>query len=102
MILADLIHIRAEQRPELDDAPEKQPPAAMQAMEPPERKAFVQQKIEEREAIQDQIDALTKDRDVYVRAETERLRNSGKADGFDGKVLETIRSQAAVAGIQYE
>jgi uncharacterized protein YegL len=76
--------------------------AEMQAMEPAEREAFVQQKIEEREAIQDRIDALTKDRDVHVRAETERLRKSGKADGFDGKVLETIRSQAAVAGIQYE
>jgi len=87
---------------ELDEVPEKQLPAEIQAMEPPERKAFLQQKTEEREAVQRQIDSLTKDRDAYVRTETERLRASGKADGFDDKVLETIRSQAAVAGIEYE
>jgi hypothetical protein len=77
-------------------------PGEMQAMAPEEREAFVQQKIEEREAIQGRIDTLTKDRDAYVRTETERLRSSGKADGFDEKLLGTIRAQAAAAGIAYE
>jgi hypothetical protein len=87
---------------ELDEVPEEQLPARLQAMKPVERETFVQQKLEEREAVQSQIDSLTKDRDAYVRAKTERLRESGKADGFDDKVLETIRTQAAVAGIEYE
>ncbi len=71
-------------------------------MEPPERKAFVQQKIEEREALQRRVGSLTQDRDAYVRTETERLRGSGKANGFDDELPEAIRSQAAAAGIERE
>jgi hypothetical protein len=99
---SDLLDAVKQGLVELDEVPEEELPAKLQAMKPAARKAFVQQETEKRKAVQHQIDSLTKDRDAYVRTETERLREGGKADGFDDKVLGTIRSQAAVAGIEYE
>jgi uncharacterized protein YegL len=87
---------------DLAELPKESLPAPMQAMEPEKREAYVAEKLAERKSVQRQIDVLTQERDAYVRAETGRLKASGKADGFDAKVLETIREQAAVAGIEYE
>lgn len=77
-------------------------PAPMQAMAPDERRAYVAKKSAERRELQEEIAALTKERDDFVKSEVERRRAAGKADGFDSKVLDTIRSQAAEAGIAYE
>ena len=41
------------------------------------------------------------ERDAYVRTEQERLAKAGKGDGFDRKVMESVRSQAAAKGILY-
>jgi len=77
-------------------------PAAMQPMSPEEQGVFVQQKLEERERVQIEIDDITVRRDRWVRAETERQRASGRADGFDATVFETVKKQAAAKGILYE
>jgi Mg-chelatase subunit ChlD len=77
-------------------------PAEMQTLEPGERRRFIQKKIAEREKIQARIDALSRDRDAHLLAETRRLAESGGGDGFDQRVLETIRDQAAAVGIVYE
>ncbi len=77
-------------------------PAPMRAMSPAEQGAFVQQKLEERERIQEEIDALAGKRDAWVRAETERQRAAGRVEGFDAKVFEAVKEQAAKKGIVYE
>lgn len=77
-------------------------PAEMQAMKPAARQRFVTEKLERRAALQGRVDALSAKRDAYVAAETERLAEEGMDDGFDQKVLKTIRAQAAAAGIAYE
>ena len=77
-------------------------PAAMRPMSPAQQGAFVQQKLEERERIQKEIDVLSGKRDGWVRAETERQRAAGRADGFDATVFEAVKKQAAEKGILYE
>jgi hypothetical protein len=77
-------------------------PSEMRAMGGDERRAYVQQKLEEREVIQERITALSRGRDEYLRAEDEKRRAAGEADGFDARVLEIVREQAAAAGISFE
>ena len=61
----------------------------------------MKQKLEERQKIQARIDHLSAERDAYVAKENERRAAAGKDDGFDAKVRDAVREQAAVAGITY-
>jgi hypothetical protein len=85
----------------LDDVPEAELPAELQAMEPARRNAYVEQKAGERAALQSRIDALTEERDSWTKDEMEKLAKSGKGDGFDQKVFDAIEEQAAAKGITY-
>jgi flavin-binding protein dodecin len=83
---------------ELED---DQLPAEMQTLADEERGEYLKQKLAAREAIQARIAELTTARDAWVTREQERLAAEGKGDGFDQKVLDTLRSQAAAKGIAY-
>ncbi len=98
---ADLVDAVREGIVEAEALPEDALPAEMQAMTTEERGAYVREQGEKREALKERIDTLSRDRDAYVRTETARLAAEGKGDGFDQKVLETIRDQASDAGITY-
>ena len=77
-------------------------PSSLQAMPPAAREEFVEQKLEQRQKIQARIDHLSKERDEYVAQESTRRAASGKDDGFDAKVRDAVRQQAAkAAGITY-
>ena len=76
-------------------------PASLRAMPAPAREEFVKQKLEERQKIQARIDHLSVERDEYVAQESARRAASGKDDGFDSKVRDAVRNQAAAAGITY-
>ncbi len=98
---ADLVDAIASGATSLDDIAEPELPAELQALPAPAREAFVKEKLEARKQVQAKIDALSADRDTYVAAETARREASGEGDGFDAKVLESVRRQAASAGIVY-
>jgi Mg-chelatase subunit ChlD len=98
----DLVDAVKEGSVEADTVAEDALPSEMQAMNAAERRGYVQAKIEERGKIQARIDELSRKRDAYLRAETERLAAEGRGDGFDQQVLKTIRQQAATKGIRYE
>ena len=76
-------------------------PASLQALSPAEREKQVKAKVEERAKLQQQVAALSKERDTWLQKEEARLAAAGKGDGFDQQVLEAIRTQAASAGIAY-
>ena len=76
-------------------------PEPLRKLSPAEREAYVEQKLELREALKQRIAAVSSKRDDYVSAEQKRLADAGEADGFDQQVLEAIRSQAAAKGISY-
>ncbi len=87
---------------ELEDVPGEALPPELGELDAEAREAYVAEQRKKREAIQRRISTLSSDRDAWVRAESKRLAEEGEADGFDQKVLETIRSQAAAKGIAYE
>jgi hypothetical protein len=86
----------------LDEVSSEELPSEMSEMDAPAREAYVAEQQERRRELQGKISVLSRDRDAWVRAETERLAGAGGADGFDQKVLEAIRTQAAEKGIAYE
>jgi hypothetical protein len=74
-------------------------PAPLQALSADERRAWVERKAAERKDVQARIATLAAERDAYLRAEEANARAAGKADGFDAKVLDAVRTQAAAKGI---
>ena len=98
---ADLLDAISSGEKKLAEIAEPELPASLRAMPAPAREEFVKQKLEERQKIQARIDHLSAERDAYVAKENERLAESGKDDGFDLKVRDAVRAQAAAAGITY-
>jgi len=98
---ADLVDAITSGDKKLADVPEQELPASLAAMAPAVREEFVKEKLEARQKIQKRIDTLTAERDTYVANETKRRAAEGKDDGFDSKVRDAVRKQAAAAGITY-
>jgi hypothetical protein len=86
----------------LEDVSPEELPSEMSEMDAPAREAYVAGQQERRRELKRKISILSNDRDAWVRGESERLAGEGKADGFDQKVLEAIRTQAAAKGITYD
>ncbi len=82
----DLVRIADDQLPE-----------AMRSMNAGERSSYVDRKRAEREAIQQEIQRLSDEREQFVRAEVARLRNEV---GLDDAMREAIRSQAQAKGFK--
>jgi Mg-chelatase subunit ChlD len=98
----DLVDALAAGEVSLEDLSDEELPAALRPLEPAEQAAYVEGKRREREALQEKVQELSRQRDAYVKSELERREVEGEADGFDTKVLGTIRDQAARKGIAYE
>ena len=86
---------------DLDSVEEDALPEAMRPMSPPERQAAVKQNLEEREAIQERIRRLSGERDSWMKSERARLSAEGAPAGFDERVMQTVKDQAASKGITY-
>jgi hypothetical protein len=70
-------------------------PEPLQALSADERRELVTKKVGERKELQARIAELSAERDAYLRTqEAER-----PADGFDAKVREVVKQQAAAKGI---
>jgi len=98
---ADLVDAIAGGITSLDDVALAELPAELQAMAPAQRETFVEEKAETRQRVQAEIDALSRDRDAFIAEESARRTAAGEGDGFDAKVLESVREQASAAGITY-
>jgi uncharacterized protein YegL len=98
---ADLVDAISSGDKKLSEIAERDLPAPLQAMAPAAREEFVKEKLEARQKTQKRIDELTTERDRYVADETARRAATGKDDGFDSKVRDAVRKQAAAAGITY-
>ena len=85
----------------LTELKKDQLPAEWQKLSNAELKAKIEKQQKERADLQAQIVKLSKERDDYIAKERQRLAASGKADSFDEKVAQTIRTQAAKKGIEY-
>lgn len=98
---ADLVDAVSRGLASLSDLDEAVLPAAMRALAPAEREHYVAEKKATRARIQSRIDELTAERDAWIAEETKRQAAAGEGDGFDARVLDTLRDQARSAGIAY-
>jgi len=96
----DLVDAVREGDVDLAAVPEAELPAEMTGLDTGERRRYVQEKVDRRAEIQVRIDALTADRDAYLREQAEASADA--PDAFDAEVLSVIRDQAAASGIRYE
>ncbi len=96
----ELVQDIADGKVDLDELAEDELPPELRALPAGERRAFVEKKGAERRELQAKISGLAEKRSEFLRAEMERL-GSGERDAFDQKVIESLRAQAARAGIRY-
>jgi hypothetical protein len=97
---ADLVNAFARQgRKALDEVKQEHLPEKMQKMSDEERKAFLEKKLTERKAIQQEIDELGKKRSKFIKAELEKRGSGDKS--FDAVVLKMLHEQGAKKGIKY-
>lgn len=88
-------------RVNLEDIKKDELPPEFQGLTLEEQRAKVEQIAAEREQIQQRIGELTQQRDAYLKDELAKLGASA-TDGFDAKVTDCLREQAARKGIVYE
>lgn len=96
----DLISLVGEGKVKLDAVDAKQLPAELQKLSPAEQKAAIEAKAQQRKELNAQMEELVKKRSSYVEEERKRMAKEGKKDGFDEKVKDMLRKQAAAKGIK--
>ena len=85
----------------LEEVPEKDLPPELQRLTLRERAAFVQQKAEERQKLQQRVDELLRQRQTYIDTQLRKLSATGQGNGFDAQVAQLLREQAGKKGIRY-
>jgi hypothetical protein len=91
----DLVADAREGKVDMEKLKKDELPAEMQSMSAPQRKAYVEQQAQKREALNGKLAELAKKRADYVQAEQKRLAAAGRGDSFDLKVTEIVSEQAA-------
>ena len=97
----DLTTLLANKRLTLKDIDEKKLPENVRKMKPKEREAYFKKQIADREKVQKELAGLLKKRGQFIAKKTAELKKAGKLAGFDAKVQDLIRAQAAPKGIAY-
>ncbi len=85
-----------DKKADLRTLPKEDLPEAMQTLSPEDRQRYVEEKSRERKDVLDQINAVSAKRDAYLRS-----AKPAAPGGFDGKVRESLKKQAASIGIKY-
>jgi hypothetical protein len=92
----DLVDAVASGSVAVKDVPAAALPEPLQKLDADERQKFVEGKREERRQIQDDIAKLSAERDKFLQdAEAKK-----PGDGFDARVRDTVKAQAAKKGIK--
>jgi hypothetical protein len=96
----DLVSDVVNGKVKLADVKESDLPEEMTKMTPKEREDFIVARTEARKKLQQEIDAASRDRDKFLKAEL--AKSGGKAESFDESVIVAFREQAAKKGIRFE
>ena len=87
---SDLVQAIENKAVDLSTVKTEELPTEMQKMSQAERQAYIQQKIDERTKIRQEITELSKKRDQYLREQGDQ---KGKADAFDYAVEKALQRQ---------
>jgi len=97
----ELLDSLANGKVKLETLKKDQLPTEFQKLSDADLKDEIEKKQKERKELQATIQKLSKERQDYIDAERKRQATAGKADSFDEKVAQAIRTQAAKKGINY-
>jgi Mg-chelatase subunit ChlD len=97
----ELLDSLASNQVELESIDKDKLPEEMQKLGAAELEARITKAREDRTELQKKIEALSKQREEFIRAETRRLAAAGNGDSFDENVAQMIRRQAEKKGISY-
>ena len=97
----DLTELLANKKLDLKDIEEKKLPEKVRKMKPKEREAYLKKQVENRNKAQAELKGLLKKRADFIAKKNAELKKAGKLKGFDAKVQNLIREQAAPKGIAY-
>ena len=85
---------------DLDELEAEELPETLKPMAPEEQKAYVANLASERQDLQRRIQGLSKDRKAYLEEKVEEA--GGLKSSLDQKLYDAVKEQAAVAGLEYE
>lgn len=95
----DLVDARAHGKKDVAKMKAEELPAPMRGMDDKEREQFLDQKAQQRQALQHRIAELAKQRDAYI-AQARRKAPTGHAT-FDDAVTSTIKTEGEAAGLGF-
>jgi len=97
----DLVDAVESGEADLEALAEEELPEELRGLARDKQEAVIAERAEKRKLVQARISELVKKRDVYLVAEREKRKVEGADDGFDDKVLDAVKEQAASVGILY-
>ena len=97
----DLTELLANKKLDIKDIEEKKLPENVRKMKPKEREDYLKKQVEDRNKAQAELKGLLKKRADFIAKKNAELKKAGKLKGFDAKVQNLIREQAAPKGIAY-
>jgi von Willebrand factor type A domain len=89
----DLVSDIANNAVSLDKLSSDALPKELQAVPAPERKAWVDARLNDRKQLEDKITALVVKRDAYAAEQRKKLAKNAGGDSFDEAVAETLKMQ---------
>jgi hypothetical protein len=96
----DIVDAAKDDAKVLEKLEDEELPTEMKGMSEAERKQFIEQKSNERAAIQAQIESLDKERRKYVQ--DEQAKNSTEAQTLDNVLIKTVKEQAKSAKFEFD
>ncbi len=96
----ELVEAVTSGRVQLDNIPEAELPAPLQALPKDARPGVIAARAEKRDALKKQIADLAGARDAYIADEVDA--SGGAAASLDHKLYATVKEQAAAAGLSYD
>ena len=95
----DLVDAYEQGKVDIDDVKSSELPAQMRDMSEDERELFVKEKLEERKAIQQEIETLSTEREAYVQ---EQLSSENNSEALDTAVIDALHKAAEKKGFELE
>ncbi len=97
---SDLVDDVATGRVAIEDVPEAELPAAIQAMAPAEQKEEIENIAARRDELRQRIGELSQARSSYIEEKVDEA--DGAVDSLDRQIFEAVRDQAGARGLTYE
>jgi hypothetical protein len=98
----DLLDAVKDNKVNLAKIEKEELPAELQKLTVEQRKTYVETKTKEREAVQEKIGKLSRDRDAYIAAKQKNAATGAPSNTLDTAIIKAIKEQATRANFQFD